>query len=802
MTWLDFKGIDVGGIKFRLDSLIGRIFHKEEHNEKILNVDARQAIGTQIGQQQIAIEKQIVLQLPEGLPQSDQANLVRAVLRGDGTPVTEIPISPEASGDAQLPEQTTSSPTEDFLKRRHSEYLTDTDLLLDRGGLLNVYKERESISFSKDELVFLTQSSFKNDFPVWFWLFNYRERFGNVVPLLQNAITHSSVKIRCGVISSLNDFTDTTDEIVSLMETERNPEVLGYAVSRFIEKNDTERAQRTVANALTRKIIPVLTSKAQKKSRDIVLELGAAEKRVLHNEIENGWQNDKLKALTILSLSADERDLPLLEKWLTSVTYTDVVNLILACIKRVGKTTKAEHIEKELEDTRWEETFVSHLEALAAVKYKTIFPKLLEWLSDRSSITNRFWTDTSHRKIDAALQEAIQALLDKDTYELLVQYILRRYSPDRYPILSWRHFWVLRKLKNNPEVTALLKQETRLSVFEEQWRDVVADFELEEKTSQTDAKKLLVSVTPEKSQQSMLVLRKYYELTSSEQAIVAVAPLIGKFRENLVSRLSAIASGEHPVDVKELAKNDLEKFLGENRMFFRLHRKRKNNSRYETEETEDADFEKLSNDIENFSAIEKEYYAHVLQAKSTEANAVLINSIGRPYDSIYESITKESGNLERLNIALQKLIDESPNTLTRLKAADALLRIGKGDRETIRAAVIGFLITARDNTKASRGMVKGSDDWFVSEITYLWAVDVLIEIGNPRDFQYVREAANREKILARHFSRYADFHGYEVIEELLALSETLENAEERENALSALSTLDYNWTKKVLGIES
>ena len=98
-------------------------------------------------------------------------------------------------------------------------------------------------------------------------------------------------------------------------------------------------------------------------------------------------------------------------------------------------------------------------------------------------------------------------------------------------------------------------------------------------------------------------------------------------------------------------------------------------------------------------------------------------------------------------------------------------------------------------------MTDNSDDWFTSEIAYLWAINALIEFCNPADFTYIQEATNREKILARTYHRYSNFFDYKVIEELLDLSENLEEQEEKDNAMSALNSLDYAWTKKILDIE-
>lgn len=798
----EFKGISFESIKLKVGSLIGRVFHKEEHNENILNVDVKktEVIGTQIGQQQIA--QQVVLHLPEGLPQGDQAKFVKAIFGGSNLAI-EAPVSTEASGDAQLPTTTTSSPAETFLNARYEEYLANNTVLLDRGGLLVVYKEREKISFTQEQLVFLTQSSFKNDFPAWFWMFNHREKFEGVVPLLQKVFEHPLQKVRRGVITALTGFIDTGDEIFNLVQSEPNAEVIGFAVSKFFEKGELDRAQRVISNALTRKIIPILTEKGEKKVEQIKIDLGSAERRYLHGVIENGWPSEKLKALRILSFSAEENDLPFLEKMLTKTSYANIVNLVLASIARIGKTSQADYIEKELLETRWEESFIAHLDALIGVKHKAIFPKLLEWLGDIDKVTVKFWRDEiNERKLEERIQGAIVKLLDKDTYELLVEYIVSKYSPDTSygNIMSWRHFKALQDGQSNPEIATLLKAETRLSKFE-RWSEMTQEIALEERTATEDPEKLLASVSPQQSKEAFLALRKLYTLISPEDTVTKVSPIIKQFRENLETRLGSIASGEHSEEVKELAKNELEKFLGDNRYFYRLERKRKKNSRYDTEGEEDKEFDTLSKDIENFSIIEKEYFGHIFKTKIPEIKTILMDSIGRPYESIYDSITKDTEDKDALGDKLIEVIRTSPNPLIRLKAIEALFRLDVANNDVLRAITLTILVESRDNVKASRGMRNDSDDWFTSEIAYLWAVNALIEFCNPVDFTYIQEATNREKILARSYHRYSNFFDYKVIEELLDLSENLEEQEEKENALSALNSLDYAWTKKVLGIE-
>jgi len=803
MGIIDFKGINIESVKAKLGSIIGyhKEEHKEEHNEKILKIDASQKkfIGEQVHSQHIA--QQINLSLPEGTSEEERTKLMQIALEGAKQTPENNQISTEASGGARLPEKTTATPTEKFLHKHFEEYQSDNTLLLDRGGLLFIYKSREKISFSKEELGYLTQSSLRNDFPIWFWLYNHRERFESVVPLLQLVFKHNLLKIRKGVINALNDFSDTSDDIVKLMESEDDSEVLGYSISRFLEKNDTDRAQRIMANALTRRIIPVLTEKVRGNLNRVKIDLGSAERRFLHKSIEDGWQSEKLRSLELLSLSAEESDLPFLEDLLDKITYTDIVNHILACIRRIGKTNKAEYIEKEMLDTRWEESFIAHLDALIGIKYKAIFPQLLIWLSDIRKVSNKFWRgEKSEQKLEEKIQESIVALLDKENYEELIQYILNKYSPGEYEILSWRHFWVLREKKDDPEIPRLLKEEGRLNDFE-QWERVTKEIEQREQTLVDNPTKSLSFIASKKSEWSFLILRKLYETLSAEEAVTQVAPLIEKFREDLTKRLSEVASSDHPEDVKKIAKNDLEMFLGDNRLFYRLDRDIKRRGSSDPEIKEDKVYEKLSKDIENYSTIEKEYFAHIFKSKTADINQILLNSLGRPYECIYDSVDTDRENVKDIVPKLLELVRGNPSPFIKLKAIEALLRLGEGDRDKLKLVVRGILFESRKNVKESRGMTKGSDDWFASEILYLWSVNALTEFGDVGDFGLVREATNREKVIARSYHRYSYYFAYEVIEELLGLTENLEDEKEKENAFSALDYLDYKWSKKILNID-
>lgn len=796
-----FTGLKIEKIKVHLGALVGRVFnyHKEEHNEKTLKVELQniEIAETQIGQQQY-IEKQVINNIQ--LSENTSPELIKAIISAEKTPALPLTAleAKEASGAAQLPGATASNPANDFLAKRVFDYRKNENILLDKGGLLYVYENRESISFDKDSLIFLTQSSLKYDFPVWFWSFYYRERFSNVAPLFKRTYQHSSPKIRQATIGAMSKYTETEEEIAQLAINESDQGVLGFIIATLIKKDDLERAQRVLANSLSRRIIPLFTSEDKKRVEKKRLEIGAPEKRYLFEIARIGWSEEKIQALTILSLCAEEEDLPALEKLLEE-TRGSIGYLILKCIERIGKTNKGKEIEKELLETQWEDGFIANLDALVAVRYKPIFSYLLKWLSDITMITRRWrsWGEVNERKLEEKIQGAISALLDSETYEQLVSYIVDKYSPDQHGnVMSWRHFFVLRE-EERPEIICLIKAETRLSAYE-RWEDVLSKIENREKTDSKDKDTLLSSIQPSNFGQAMLILRKVNELVAPSVVLIEVAPLIEKMKKELNGRLNAIASGQHPEEIKEIAKNDFERFLGENRLFYRLQRKRKKSSRYEPEGEKDEVFEKLSKDIDSFSTIEKEYLAHVFKAKTPESKKLLIDSIGRPYEAIYEAIDKETADTETLERALLKVIGEHPNLLVRLKAIEAALRTEVLGKELLRQAVLSIL---NDAKKGAKQESRGDDEWIMHEITYTWATNVLVQFHNPDDFALIKEEINREKIITRYYHRYSYFYDYGVFKELMNLTERLEDKKERKSAQSALDTLDYNWTKQVLALE-
>ncbi len=792
MKMFEFKGINFESIKLSVGSLVGvgKIFHKEEHQ------DNRKIQLEQTSQTYIANQLNLSL---EGLTPEQQTDLIQSALGKKEQNDSEVLEPPKAQTTEPLPQPTEESGTEKFLKQRLEDYKSNPELLLDRGALLSVYTDREKIGFSEEELVFLVQSSIKNEFPIWYWSFYQRENFESVSPMFKNAYAHESLKIRCGVIEALTSFSDTSDDIIELCESERNPKVLGYAASAFARKKDYPRLQRVVANALTRRIVPELTEEGRGLLNKISIDLGAAERRFLCEKIENGWTEEKILSLGILSTSAEESDLETLEKFVGTSLFIRAEELVLLCIAKIGKTTKADKIEKELLETNRIETFYAALDVLVKINYEPLFDQLLEWLGKAERISGRFWGEVDDSKIKDNIQDSLLELLNEKNYNKFVEYILDNYDADyRGNIWSWRHFWVLRMACKKSGLRDFIKKEKRLVDFEK-WADVKAELIQVEEVAKESPDQLFEAAKVQTYNNKLFILRKLYTLITPEKAFEMADQFIEDLRIDLKQRLKKVSEEDHPEDVKKIAANDLDKFLGENHFFYRLQRKKKRGRRAEDEGEKDVAFEQLSEDIDKFNYIEKEYLTHIFKSDDKVIQKKLLVSIGRPHECIYESLQTSTGEVGALERALNQVIVSDPNKLLKLKAIDAALRIGVCERAELHLKTLEILVNSRTIAKAPRG--EDYDTWFTGELTYGWAVNTLSKFGDVIDFPLIKEAENREKVISRSYRHYGSYQDISVFGELLDLTEILEDPEDKGNTFSTLEDLDYRWSKKILGIE-
>jgi hypothetical protein len=110
---------------------------------------------------------------------ADQAKAIELGQRSTSSEQLDTPLETEvpklATGQATLPEVEEDGKPKKSLKYYLAEHKENPEFFLDTGRLLFFYEERLNIDFTKEELVFLIQSSLKNNFPFWFWAF-YIER--------------------------------------------------------------------------------------------------------------------------------------------------------------------------------------------------------------------------------------------------------------------------------------------------------------------------------------------------------------------------------------------------------------------------------------------------------------------------------------------------------------------------------------------------------------------------------------------------------------------------------------------------
>jgi hypothetical protein len=765
--------------------------------KSIVAVDTK--VDVEVNKQKVEIETLTQIQEQKNLNAPITNNTIVLVAGSDQakelvekiTGIADVPllIPPNATGEATLPEIEEEDGATKLLKKCLEEYAESPEFLLDRGRLLFFYDERQNIDFKEDALVFLLQSSLKAGFPFWYWTYLYREKFGNVVPLLEAAFRTDDVKIRLEVLNILTRFLDTAENIVQLAMTENNELVLGAMVVKLV--GDPDRAQRVIANAISRKLIPRLD---YKEIKSLTAPLGKNEKKFLTDTIASGWSSAKVKALNILSVTASEEDLPLLEGLLQNETYRETTYSTLHCIARIGKTNIAKHLEKELEDARLEELYMQVLETLVAVKDKGILPKLFSWLKDGSSgLAWRFTSGFRDWTLSEKIKEAILELMDKDFYEVIVHDILAQLEGKYQHVYVWRQFNLLRDVSNE-EIVELIKKETRLSKFEE-WSEVLNAVTSSEAVERKDKDGLLALAVPTNYTTAMLSLRELWKLIPQDEAL-KLRGVIENFRKDLVERLRAVETGEYPQEQKELSAKGLDNFVGENGIYNRhagTRRKKK-------DDDEKDPFSLLMDDIYKFERIEDEYFGFLFEKKSDDIKAFLIEQIGRPYEKIYDAITSDWMQKEEVETAVQDVIANNPNNLLKLPAIGAATRMGMISSSLARAAIQKILEAAKTELN-KHGITKDNDKWLLHHNTYYRAINTLSEIGDADDLSLIEEATDRETVLKRHFYYYSSFHDIRTVRELYRILDTLRDDEEKANLYQALDSLDYKWTKELLSID-
>lgn len=703
----------------------------------------------------------------------------------------KLPTSQDAVG-ANLPAgNKIDSQTRNFLRHCLQEYKKNPSLFLDREHLFFIYKERLELDFSEEDLIFLLQSSLKSGFPYWFWSFLYREKFGNVIPLFNSAFKSENLKVRINAIIGMSKFTESSEDIAKLAMTEDDELILGTIVVTLHKLKAPDLIQRVITNAITRKLIPELDYKEIKGLR---VKLGENEKKFLHEVIKSGWANEKVKALNILSITADKSDLPILEELLENESYRQTTFSVLNCIANVGFSNKAKLIEKELEDSRWEELFTQTLTTLVAIKHKDVLPKLFEWVKDTSSFTWRFSFELHEWKLRDKIDDAIKKLCDKNFYEIIIKDILS-YPRNEYTHLRiWRQLHLLKSIES-PEIIDLIKKESRLNSYPE-WQEVFWEVSLKESLQKKDKDKLLDLVKKDNYTLAMLALREVWKIVDQKEAL-NLQPILESLRTDLNNRLVAVANGDYSKEEKEQAERGLDYFLGENSLFYRNYLRR--NKRNLPKDEKSTQFQKLKEDIDKFDRIEDEYIVFVLKEKNDAAAEFLVRQIGRPFESIYRGISIGWPQKKKISSSIIEIINNCQNPLIKLEAIGAAKKSQILGDDRLREKTLEIWKEFKERLKKGQ---RKNDEWFTNHIVYGASIKTLATIAEVEDLPRIEEAVNRETVMDKNFFYYSYFYSYKSFEKLLSLFDIVTKKEERESVILALDSLDYNWTKEVLRIES
>ncbi len=212
----------------------------------------------------------------------------------------------------------------------------------------------------------------------------------------------------------------------------------------------------------------------------------------------------------------------------------------------------------------------------------------------------------------------------------------------------------------------------------------------------------------------------------------------------------------------------------------------------------DENFKKLMEDIEHFERIEDEYISFILKEKNETSAKFLLENLGRPYESIYKAIIPNWIDADELSKKLELIIDNDPNPLIKLEAITAAIKAKALDKKNLRQITLKILDEFKNQLKTNQI----TDRWFVNHILYGSAINTLAHMGIAEDLPLIDEAINRETILDRTFFYYSYFHHEKSFERLLALLDVLKKEEERENAIFVLDSIDYEWTKELLGVKT
>jgi hypothetical protein len=706
---------------------------------------------------------------------------------------------PAVQSDSPSPSPSLPAPEEEneLVKKLLHEYVegytNNATFLSGAGQLLYIYENRTTITFSEDELTFLFLSSLKNDFPYWFWCFTYREQYGHVVPLLLRAYQNANTELKMKLVKVFSNFTETEDELTSLAESERNEDVLGTIVIELSKKHG-ELAQRVLSNALSRQLVPRVS---YEKIADLNAPLGPREKQFLHKIIAEGWPEEKADALNVLSVAADKTDLALIESIISDSSYQRAVLSALHCIIKIGETTMFERLLELLKETRQEEVFLQLLVTLKVLNNKAAFPEIFKLVKDPESIYWRF-SELNKWTYERKLEETAGTLFGSSHYDMVIEDILsKKFMDEHWYNWVWRQMFFL-KHTTNPEIKSLIEKETRLDALSE-WTEVVQAVKKESNIESDEPEELRAKVSKDDFKLSMFALRKLWEVISPDE-VLNEREKIENLRTNLEDRLSVLVSNQEVAEeAKGLLRNGLDFFLGENTLFYEKERDLTRKVRKERDEK--GPLATFFNDVSWFDAIEREFVKAASKSEKPEVRQFLKSQIGRPHEQIYDAIDKKlvGSELSEWKALLENVVENEPNTLTKLNAIDAGVRIGAFNRSDMRIKVLSMLGPVRDELKRTHRMKH--DSWFVTYIVYNACINTLSAIGDSRDILLVLESIEKEIIIGRNYGRLSGFYSIEAVKELLEIMELAVDDEERESAKLTLDNLDYAWTRELLSIE-
>lgn len=711
----------------------------------------------------------------------------------------ELPTPTDSVGVVLLaPENTEGVKYKERLQLYLKEHLSNRDFFIGIGQLLFFYENRLLIDFSEEELIFLLQSSLKCEFPFWYWSLLHREKFRHVMPLLRSAFITSDVKIRIEVIRIIGKFRDTADEIVTLCTTEENPIVLGKAITTlFINKSENE-AQRILSNSISRKIVPRVE---YKDVQSLLTPIGVNEKMFLHNIIKTGWPEEVVFALNIISLSPSETDLNIIEDVLENVSYKSVTISALHCIKRIGKTNKPELIRKLLTDTRQEDVLYQTLETIRVIKDKDSLPELFDLIKRPESIYWRF-SEIDTWKYKRALEKTVKELFDKNFYEIVIEDILSyKVFDENWKLYTWRQTFLLKSLRENPEIVTLIKAENRLNELSD-WNEVLEEMEPESYLeSENDKQKLFELIKSEDFKQAKLAAQRLWKIADNNE-LLSYTIKVNNLRANLSERLEKLRVDISLTEEEQaIVKEELDKFIGSNSFFFNLRREINRNRGDKKNESEKSTLDLLMEDIIYFENIESEYISVIIKTKTKENSALLLEYIGRPYEKVYEAIDKDwpELDLEKVKEALEKISKDYPNPILKISAISALRRLGEINDNIARLKTHLILYDIIEILKVTKRT--HDDKWVGQEIAYSSCVNLLSDIGNPDDLDLIQESIEREIIVSKTYWVLTKFYNINAIKRLLSIKELAVKESERDSARSALEALDNNWSEVVLKIE-